>query len=138
MNTTKIVNHDSPKRVDFDNPKRVHDDYPNYPDKSEDDYESFVETNPCWGRELDSEGEPIYTPEPDDPNHVYNSIDAVFAESDCEKEEWLDILGPFTRLIYFEFCFRFRTYNAFIKLWSRPFERKYSLNGKDLVAATTS
>ena len=76
MNTAKIV--------DDDSPKRVHDDYPNYPDESDDDYESSVETNPCWGRELDSEGEPIYTPKSDNPNHVYNSIDAIFAESDCE------------------------------------------------------
>ena len=96
MNTAKILDDDSRKRVDLDNPKRVHDDYPNYPDESDDDYESSVETNPRWGRELDSEDEPIYTPRPDDPNHVYNSIDVVFAESDCEQEEWLDSLGPFT------------------------------------------
>ena len=79
MNTAKILDDDSPKRVDLDNPKRVHDDYPNYPDESNDDYESSVETNPHWGRELEYEGEPIYTSEQDDPNHVYNSIDAVFA-----------------------------------------------------------
>ena len=87
MNTGKVL--------DDNNPKRVDDDYSNYVDESDDDYESSVETNPRWGRELDSEGEPIYTPEPDDPNHVYNLIDAVFAESDCE-EEWLDSLGLFT------------------------------------------
>ena len=73
MNTAKILDDDSRKRVDLDNPKRVHDDYPNYPDESDDDYESSVETNPRWGRELDSKGEPNYTPEPNDPNHVYNS-----------------------------------------------------------------
>ena len=68
MNTAKIVDNDSPKRVDLDNPKRVHDDYLNYPDEFDDDYESSVETYPRWGQELDSEGEPIYTPELDDPN----------------------------------------------------------------------
>ena len=79
MNTDKVLDDDNPKMVFVDNPKRVDDDkptrvdndYPNYPDES-DDYESSVETNPLWGRELDSKGETIYTPEPNDPDHVYN------------------------------------------------------------------
>ena len=73
-----------------------------YPDESYDDYETSVETNPRWGRELNSEGEPIYTPETENPNHVYNLIDVVFARSDCE-EEWLDSLGPSTSM-FMDFC----------------------------------
>ena len=41
-------------------------------------------------------------------------------------------------LICFEFCFRFHTYNAFIKALEQTFWKKVSLNGKDLVAATTT
>ena len=116
MNTGKVLDDDSPKRVDLDNPKRVDDDYPNYPDESDDDYESSVETNLCWGPELDSEGEPIYTPETDDPNHVYNSIDAVFAKIDCEQEEWLDSLGPFTSMFMVIDCIFFLT-NDEMNFW---------------------
>jgi hypothetical protein len=56
-----------------------------------------VETDPKWGRELDSEGEPIYTPDPYDwENHEYTYVDAVFSNTDCEEEQWLDKLGPFS------------------------------------------
>ena len=61
------------------------------------DDSTSLETDPKWGRELDSEGEPIYTPDPYDwENHEYTSVDAVFSNSDCEEEEWLDKLGPFS------------------------------------------
>ena len=61
------------------------------------DDSTSVETDPKWGRELDSEGEPIYTPEPDMyPDREYSSIDAVFSNTDCEEEDWLDKLGPFS------------------------------------------
>ncbi|CAO2816047.1 unnamed protein product [Amaranthus hypochondriacus] len=93
MDTDKVVDDDESKKVELDNPKRVDDEYPNYID---DDYESSVETDPRWGRELNSDGEPIYSPEPADPNHVYNAADALFADSD--DDEWLDSLGPFTRM----------------------------------------
>ena len=65
-------------------------------------YESSVETDPKWGRELDSEGEPIYTPEPDlNPDREYTSIDAVFSNTDCEDKDWLDKLGPFSSMFLF-------------------------------------
>ena len=59
------------------------------------DDSTTIETNPKWGRELDYNGEPIYTPEPDlYPDHEYSSIDVVFSNTDCEEEDWLDKLGP--------------------------------------------
>ena len=77
------------------NPKYYDDDY-------YDSYESSVETDPKWGGELDSEGEPIYTPEPDlNPDREYIYADAVFSNSDCEDEEWLDKLGPFSSMFLF-------------------------------------
>ena len=62
---------------------------PNYYDDefydSYEDGESSVETDPKWGRELDSEGEPIYTPEPIlNPDREYTSVDAVFSNTDYE------------------------------------------------------
>ncbi len=75
-----------------------------YDDDYYDSYESSVETDPKWGRELDSEGEPIYTPEPDwpeNPDREYIVADALFCNSDCEEEEWLDKLGPFSSMFLF-------------------------------------
>ena len=70
-------------------------------DSYEDDY-SLVETDLKWGRELDSEGEPIYTPEPDlYPDREYSSIDVVFSNIDCEDEDWLHKLGPFPSMFMF-------------------------------------
>ena len=64
-----------------------------------DDECSSVETDPKWGREQDSEGEPIYTPKPDlYPDRDYSSIDAVFSNTDCEDENWIDKLGPFSSM----------------------------------------
>ena len=68
------------------------DEYFDYYDDS-----TSVETNPKWGRQLDSEGEPIYTPEPEMyPYREYSSADVVFSNTDCEEEDWLDKLGPFS------------------------------------------
>ena len=76
-----------------------------YDDESFDSYDdecSLVETDPKWGRELDSEGEPIYTPEPElYPDRDYSSIDVVFSNTDCEDEDWLDKLGPFSSMFLF-------------------------------------
>ncbi|CAO2837698.1 unnamed protein product [Amaranthus hypochondriacus] len=65
---------------------------PNYYDDgfydSYEDDESSVETDPKWGKELDSEGEPIYTPEPDlNPEREYTCVDVVFSNTDCEDED---------------------------------------------------
>ena len=30
------------------------------------------------------------------PDREYSSIDAVFSNTDCEEEDWLDKLGPFS------------------------------------------
>ena len=61
------------------------------------DDSTFVEMDPKWGRELDSEGEPIYTPEVDlRTDCEYSFIDAIFSNTDCEEEDWLDKLGPFS------------------------------------------
>ena len=68
------------------------DEYFDYYDDS-----ASVETDPKWGRQLDFEGEPIYTPEPEMyPDRKYSSADAVFSNTDCEEEDWLDKLGPFS------------------------------------------
>ena len=75
-----------------------------YDDDYYDSYEPSVETDPKWGRELDSEGEPIYTPEPhcfENPDYEYIAADALFCNSDCEEEEWLDKLGPFSSMFLF-------------------------------------
>ena len=70
-------------------------------DSYEDDYSS-VETDPKWGRELDSKGEPIYTPELDlYPDREYSSVDVVFSNTDCEGEDWLDKLGSFSSMFLF-------------------------------------
>ncbi|XP_057528195.1 uncharacterized protein LOC130806949 [Amaranthus tricolor] len=80
------------------------DDYEFF-DSYEDGYSS-VEIDPKWGKELDSEGEPVYTPEPDlFPDREYSSVDAVFSNTDCEEEDWLDKLGPFS----IEDCKKIRT-----------------------------
>ena len=61
------------------------------------DDSTSVETDPKWGRQLDFEGEPIYTPELEMyPDRKYSSADAVFSNTDCEEEDWLDKLGPFS------------------------------------------
>ena len=76
-----------------------------YDDEFFDSYEnecSSIETDPKWGRELDSEGETIYTPEPDlYPDRDYSSIDTVFSNTDCEDEDWLDKLGSFSSMFPF-------------------------------------
>ena len=72
---------------------------PNYYD---DEFFDSVETDPKWDRELDFEGEPIYTPEPDlYPDREYFSLDAVFSNTDCKDEDWLDKLGPFLSMFLF-------------------------------------
>ena len=69
---------------------------------SYDDECSSVETDPKWGGELESEGEPIYTPEVDMwPDRKYSSIDTYFSNTDCEDEDWLDKLGPFSSMFLF-------------------------------------
>ena len=61
------------------------------------DDSTFIETDPKWGRELDSEDEPIYTLEVDLwAEREYSSIDAVFLNTDCEEEDWLDKRSPFS------------------------------------------
>ena len=76
-----------------------------YDDESFYSYEdecSSVETDPKWGRELYSEGEPIYTPEPNlYPVRDHSSVDVVFSNTDCEDEDWLDKLGPFLSMFLF-------------------------------------
>ena len=53
--------------------------------------------HPKQGRQLDFEGEPICTPEPEMyPGREYSSADAVFSNTDYEEEDWLDKLGPFS------------------------------------------
>ena len=74
MNNHKVL--DDSKRVDNDNLK-FHDD-------SYDDSKSSIETDPQWRWDLDSKSEPIYTLEPKNPNHVYNSTDALFTIIGCE------------------------------------------------------
>ena len=69
---------------------------------SYDDECSSVETNPKWGRELDSEDKPIYTLKVDLwPNREYSSIDVYFSNTDCEDEDWLDKLGLFSSMFMF-------------------------------------
>ncbi|CAO2829664.1 unnamed protein product [Amaranthus hypochondriacus] len=93
--------HVSPLKIPkslLSNPKYYDDDLF---DSYEEDYSS-IETDPKWGRELDSEGEPIYTPKPDlNPDREYTSVDAVFSNTDCEDEDWLDKLGSFSSMFLF-------------------------------------
>ena len=64
--------------------QKLHLENPKYYD----DECSLVETDPNWGRELDSEGESIYTPEPNLwPDHEYSSTDVVFSNTDCKDED---------------------------------------------------
>ena len=61
-------------------------------DSYENDYSS-VETDSKLGRELDSEGELIYTSEPDlYQDREYSSVDAFFSNNDCEDKDWLEAI----------------------------------------------
>ena len=91
LGTSPLKNPKSPTVFPLKIPKSPLKNPKSYDDEFFDSYDDdcySVETDPKWGRELDSEGEPIYTPEVDLwADREYSSIEAYFSNTDCEDED---------------------------------------------------